>query len=112
MVAYRSGFFYKPIQFDSNNFYPDSSSRQILLSSIQAIKLTKRTDLKNVPYGEIIYGANPPETIRILPPTIEDSFAHFIEAVKLANPSVEADRCTFKLYGGFFPGVIWQPNKS
>ena len=109
---YRHGFFYKPIRFDYKFFYPPNNQPVILLSSIQSIKLTSLANKNNVHYWTITYYTNEPNSIRILPPTLEDSFARFIDAVKEANPTVDTDVFEFKLYFGCFPSVVWRPNKN
>ena len=107
LVWYRLGYFYKPIQFDNDYFYPTKSKERIPLASIQSIKLTERSNLKNEPYWQITSKTS--ANILILSPTIEDSFARFIEAVKSANPNVDTDIFEFRLRYGFFPSASWRP---
>ncbi|WP_246202474.1 hypothetical protein [Spirosoma agri] len=113
LIAYGSGFFYQPIDFDSKFLYVDSSRKPVPLSSIQSIKLT--ASARNIGYGwqrdwQVIYLTDKLEPIRITPSVMEDSFERFIEAVKKANPSVDADIFEFTLYFGFLPSVSWKPN--
>jgi hypothetical protein len=110
LAWYRLGYFYKPIKFDNDYFYPPKNKEKISLASIQSIKLTERSNLKNEPYWQITSTTS--ANIQILPPTIEDSFARFIEAVKTANPDVDTDIFEFRLRYGFFPLASWKVSKK
>ncbi|WP_461111732.1 hypothetical protein [Spirosoma jeollabukense] len=111
-LYYRFGFFYHPIDFDAHFFYRKNRKDKIPLSSIQSIKLTWLANQHHDRYWKVTYLSDELESVRVLPSTIDDSFARFIEAVKEANPSVDTDIFEFKLYFGFLPGVFWKPNKS
>ena len=110
-LVIQTRFFYKPIRFDAQFFYPPKNKPAILLSSIQSIKLTSLAN-KNIHYWEITYLSDKPMSVRVLPPIMEDSFARFIEAVKEVNPTVDADIFEFNLCFGFLPFVHWKPKKT
>lgn len=110
MSCYKFGLFYDPINFDDEFFYPKNSRREIPLSSIQAIKLTSLKNQFNNPYWKITYLSDQLNSVQVLPPPLDDSFARFIEAVKKVNPAVDTDLYTFKLYFGFLPGTFYKPN--
>ena len=112
VVCYKFGLLYDPVNFDDQFFYPKNSRKEIPLSSIQAIKLTSLKNQFNYPYWKIIYLSDQLNSVRVLPPPLDDSFASFIETVKKANPSADTDIYEFKLYFGFLPATFWKPNRS
>lgn len=100
---------YSPILFDEQYFYHKNGKAKIPISSIQAIKLTHFSNGKQVQYWEITFFTNKVEKVRILPPTLEDSFARFLDYVKAKNPAVDVDIFEFKLKFGFLPFCYWRP---
>ncbi|ADB41548.1 hypothetical protein Slin_5583 [Spirosoma linguale DSM 74] len=112
VLYYKFGLLYDPINFDTQFFYPKNSHKKIPLSSIQTIKLTSLKNQFNYPYWRVIYLSDQLSLVRVLPPSLDDSFASFIDAVKKANPSVDTDIYEFKVYYGFLPGTFWKTNKN
>ena len=112
LVLYRLGIFYRPIDFDTHFFYPKNRRNKISLAAIQSIKLTALSNQFNTRFWEITYVSDNLQSMRVLPSVIDDSFVRFIEAVKGANPDVDADIFEFKLHFGFSPGVFWKPTKK
>lgn len=111
ILSYKFRLFYKPIEFDEIFYYLKKRKQKIPLSSIQSIKLTNISNEKNEPYWEITFLTNKLESVKVLPPMLDNSFAKFIDSVKEKNPAVNADTFEFNIAFGFLPKIFWKPNQ-
>lgn len=114
ILVVRYGPFYygnHKIEFDHDFLY-FKQGVNIPLSSIHSIKLTEVGDIHNNRFWSICHDPTKSSTISLRPSLVNDSFAKFIQAVRIANPSVDADVFEFELCFGFIPKARWRPTKN
>jgi hypothetical protein len=109
IYLFRSGYFYRGLRFDTHFFYVSKQLR-IPLSSIHSVKLTNASDVYNNRFWTVKYFSDKEHSVKVLPSLIDDNFARFLLAVKVANPSVDTDSFEFKLYYDWIPRTSWRPN--
>ena len=106
--SFRSGFFFRGLKFDAHFFYVSEQLR-IPLSSIHSVKLTNVSDVYNNRFWKVRYFSDKEHFVKVLPSLTDDNFVRFLQAVKVANPSVDTDIFEFKLYYNWIPRTSWRP---